>query len=423
MSEEDEIKDDVEFTTEKPQKADNTLLMVIITVGLLGLGFYINKKLMESKPEAKKADVESWAPSVRVLDLKKISYVPVIHTEGMVGASTKTLLISEVAGASVYISPLLEIGNVIPEGEILLKLDDADYQTQLTSAKSSLADAELLLAQEQARAVQAEREWKKLGRGGSATDLALRKPQIKSARARIEAAEAQIQKAERDVSKTVIRAPYTCKVDEKFIGSGAFVSSFSRIAEVSSIDKYKVSLPIDLNELRFLGKDLGIGLEVSLESLIGGESYDWLGKAVRFEGGVDSNTFSRMMVVDVERDESKIKGFELPPVGLFIKAKLHGEEIGEVFSIPREAIRENETLWLLSEENTLNSVNADIVRTERDSVLVNIGKLKDGDRIIISPIAIPVAGMQLDVEADNENSSESELKKDMSVKESADEAS
>ena len=408
MSEEDEIKNDVEFTTEKPQKADNTLLMVIITVGLLGLGFYINKKLMESKPEAKKADVESWAPSVRVLDLKKISYVPVIHTEGMVDASTKTLLISEVAGASVYISPLLEKGNVIPEGEILLKLDDADYQTQLTSAKSSLADAELLLAQEQARAVQAEREWKKLGRGGSATDLALRKPQIKSARARIEAAEAQIQKAERDVSKTVIRAPYTCKVDEKFIGSGAFVSSFSRIAEVSSIDKYKVSLPIDLNELRFLGKDLGIGLEVRLESLI---------------GGVDSNTFSRMMVVDVERDESKIKGFELPPVGLFIKAKLHGEEIGEVFSIPREAIRENETLWLLSEENTLNIVNADIVRTERDSVLVNIGKLKDGDRIIISPIAIPVAGMQLDVEADNENSSESELKKDMSVKESAEEAS
>ncbi len=384
----------------KSEKADNTLLMVICTIILLALGFYANKKLMATKPEAKKAEVEAWTPSVRVVETKLMSYTPEIGSEGMVTASTKTMLISEVTGGLVYISPDLKKGNVILEGEILIKIDDADYQTQLTTAKSTLADAELMLAQEEARATQAEREWKKLGRGGSASDLVLRKPQIKSAKARIESAEATIIKIERDVSKTVIRAPYTCMVNEKFIDSGAFVSNLSRIVEVSSIDKHKVRLPIDLNELGFLDDNSGIGSEILLESNIGGKSYLWKGTAVRFEGGVDSNTFSRIMVVIVERDESKQKGFELPPVGLFLKGKLAGKPMGEVFAIPREALREGDTLWCLNEDMTLNIVDVNIVRTERDVVMVDAKSLSDGAHIIISPIAIPVDGMNLKLESE-----------------------
>lgn len=400
MKAEDEIEEVPEIAEQKVEKADNTLLMVLLTVVLLVLGFYANKKLMATKPEAKKAEVESWIPSVRVVGIEKSSYTPVISTEGMVATSTRTMLISEVAGGIVYISPLLETGNVIHEGEILIKLDDADYQTQLTSAKSSLADGELLLAQEKARAVQAEREWEKLGRGGVASDLVMRKPQIKSAEAKIAVAEAMIKKAERDVKKTVITAPYTCMVNQKFIDSGAFVSGMSRIAEVSSIDKYKVRLPIDLNELAFLGESSGVGADVLLESRIGGKDYRWNGVAVRFEGGVDSNTFSRMMVVDVQRDESQDKGFELPPLGLFLQAKLEGTPLGEVFSIPREALREGDRVWRLSSEGTLSIIDIDVVRTERDSVLLGTGSLKNGDQIVVSPIAIPVEGMKLKLESD-----------------------
>ncbi len=385
------------------EKADNTILMVILSLLFLFGGAFIMKSLMETKPEAKKVAAESWVPSVQVIIAELVDYTPLIRAEGSVTPSTKTMLISEVTGAVTYISPELEKGNVISEGEILMKVDDADYLTQLTSAKSSLADAELLLAQEEAKATQAEREWSKLGRGGVASELMLRKPQIKSAKAKIVAAQAMITKGERDVNKTTIRAPYTCMVDHKFIDVGAFVSSMSQIAEVSSVDQYEIRLPLNLNELGLLAENVGVGSEVMLESNIGGKVYQWKGKAERLEGGVDSATFSRIMVVTVARDEAQDKGYELPPVGLFLKASFMGSPMGEVFSLPREVLREGDTLWMLNEEGVLKIIKAQVLRVERDVVIISAKSLRAGDRIINSPIAVPVDGMQLELELEKES--------------------
>ncbi|MGJ8657855.1 MAG: efflux RND transporter periplasmic adaptor subunit [Akkermansiaceae bacterium] len=396
------MKETNDSYTGADQKTDNTVLMVLLTIGLLVGGFFAFGALMGSKPEAKKAVAEVWTPSVKVEPLVEKDYTPVIEAEGEVEAATTTMLISEVAGAVVYISPKLEKGNTISEGEIILRVDDADYKTQLTSAKSTLADAELMLAQERARAVQAERDWKKLGRGGEASELVLRIPQIKSARAKIDAAEAAIAKGERDMAKTVIKAPYRCLVDGKFIDTGAYVSMMSQIAEVSSVAEYEVRLPLGLNEVGFLDEKSGIGSEVLLESTIGGEVYQWKGTAVRFEGGVDSSTFSRIMVVSVKPDlGQENEGFQLPPVGLFVKARVPGKAMGKVFSIPREALREGDSVWKLGESQKLEMVAVEVIRSERDEVIIEARddvKLTSGDRIILSPIAIPVNGMKLEVE-------------------------
>lgn len=396
------------------QKTDNTVLLVLLTVGLLVGGIFGFQWLMATKPEAKKVAPEVWTPSVKVIPLTEKNYTPVIRAEGEVEAATKTMLISEVAGAVVYISPLLEVGETIQEGEIILKVDDADYQTQLTNTKSALADAELALALEEARAEQAARDWEKLGRGGSASDLVLRKPQIKSAQAKIDAAEAAIAKAERDLEKTVIKSPYTCLVDQKFVDKGAYVNMMSQIAQVMSVEEHEVRLPLNLNEIGFLDKDLGVGSEVLLETTIGGKPYQWKGTAVRFEGGVDSSTFSMVMVVSVKRDSAREgENFLLPPAGMFVKAKVSGKPMGSVFSIPREALRDGEAVWVLAENEVLDIVPVEVIRTERDEVIIadkGGKKLTSGDRIIVSPVAIPASGMKLELEKSVESDAAGNLK-------------
>ncbi len=388
------------------QKTDNTLLIALLAIGLLVGGIFGFKWLMETKPEAQKSAVETWTPSVDVITLEEIDYTPVIRAEGEVEAATKTMLISEVAGAVVYISPLLEKGIVIEEGEVILKVDDADYKTQVTNAKSTLADAELFLAQEEARAVQAARDWEKLGRSEPASDLVLRKPQIKSALAKIEAATAAVEKAERDLAKTVIKAPYTCMVDQKFIDQGAYVNAMSQGAEVSSVEEYEVRLPLNLDEIGFLDEG-GIGSEVLLESSIGGKVYQWKGTAVRFEGVVDKATFSMVMVVSVKREAKENSDrFALPPVGMFVKAQLLGKPMGKFLSIPRKALRDDGFVWLLTENEQLEIIAVEVIRAERDRVIIkekeNEGKkLTSGDSVITSPIAIPVIGMKLNVDKDN----------------------
>tara|TARA_B110000908_G_scaffold63950_1_gene77775 strand:- start:915 stop:2171 length:1257 start_codon:yes stop_codon:yes gene_type:complete len=402
------MSEEKEDPTDRDQKTDNTVLIVLISIGLLAVGIFGLQWLMATKPDAKKAAPETWTPSVKVISLMAKDHTPVIRAEGEVEAATKTMLISEVAGAVVYISPLLEKGETISKGEVILRVDDADYKTKLTSMRSTLADAELVLAQEEARAVQSARDWQKLGRGGSATDLVLRKPQIKSAQARIEAAQAAVEKAQRDMAKTIITAPYTCVVDRKFIDDGAYVTMMSQVAEVSSVDEHEIRLPLNLNEVGFLDEELGIGSEVLLEATIGGKFYQWKGTAVRFEGGVDSSTFSMVMVVSVTLAKANgnpelvgRENFQLPPVGMFVKAKVPGLPMGKVFTIPREALRDGGAVWVLAENEVLEIIEVEVTRSERDEVIIKASgeqKLVSGDRIIVSPIAIPASGMKLELE-------------------------
>jgi hypothetical protein len=60
-------------------------------------------------------------------------------------------------------------------------------------------------------------------------------------------------------------------------------------------------------------------------------------------------------------------------------------------------------VWVLAENDALEIVSVEVIRTERDRVIIAAKdeadkKLTSGDRIITSPIAIPVIGMKLEIE-------------------------
>ena len=71
------------------------------------------------------------------------------------------------------------------KGRPFLVLDPTDFQTAKTAALARLARAEASLAQEDARAKQALLDWNDLGYTEPPTDLVLRKPQLKEAKANV----------------------------------------------------------------------------------------------------------------------------------------------------------------------------------------------------------------------------------------------
>ena len=105
---------------------------------------------------------------------------------------------------------------------MILRIDASDYDAALAQAKSNLEEARMALVSEEARAKQAERDWKSLGTGGEASDLTLRKPQLASARAKVEAAETAVKKAERDVERATVEAPYAARVETHAGGHRCF---------------------------------------------------------------------------------------------------------------------------------------------------------------------------------------------------------
>lgn len=382
------------------QKVIRPLVKLIAVIIVIGLGVAVMRYYMSNSVVATKQDKEVFEPRVEFIEVIADSYKVELTAQGQVEPVTQTMIVSEVAGAIDFVSPKLKTGGRFNKGEKMVKVSSADYQAQLAQAMASVADAEFQIAQEEARAVQAMRDWKKLGRGSEPGKLVTREPQLKSARAKLAAAEANTVQAQRDLLKTEIKAPYDCMVSSASVDAGGYLTKAGMVAEVYTADRVQVRLPLSLEDVSFLPKQL-VGAPVAVEAEVGRESMVWMGKVVRTEGLIDRATHTMMVVV--EMDETDGDGmFKVPPTGLFVKGIFEGKFFDKAVKIPREALRSGDVLWLLDSTDKLEVRKVKVERSERDYVIVTDG-LNDGERVITSPIELPVNGMKVEPEAKNNN--------------------
>lgn len=367
------------------------IVFTVLAVGAMGM-----KWLQENGPEASKEAPAEVVPVVRVVTAKFSDRQLHVNTQGRVEPAIRTQAAAEVMGRVLSVSPKFKPGGQFSKGEVMLEIDRADYVAAMAQAQSSLADAKLSLEREEARSIQARRDWNKLGRG-EPSDLVLGIPQITSAKARVKAAEATGEKAARDLDRTKLRAPYDCRVEATYTDLGSYISPGARLADLYSIDAFEVRGPVTLEEYGFLkqGPDGVVGAEVAMEARIGGRMYQWQGEIVRSEGNVDRNTLTMYQVVRVIPNTDNER-FDFPPAGLFVRARIKGRVMPEVAELPRAALRHDQTLLVVDGEGRLKIVSVDISRTMPTTVLVKAG-IKAGDRVVVSPIETPVDGMQLQV--------------------------
>lgn len=362
---------------------------------VLLVGFGVMKYLKDNGPVADRELPPRVVPVVNIMEVYAGKEQLTVTTQGRVEPTRRTQAASDVRGRVVMVSPKFEAGGVFAKDEIMLEIDSADYVAAQANARSALADAQLLLVQEEARAEQAKRDWEKLGRG-EASDLVLRKPQIDSAKAHIEAAQAAMEKAKRDLSRTKLRAPYYCRVAASYIDLGSYVMVGARLADLYSADAFEARVPVTLEELGYLNEDKIVGSSVSMKAVLGGDVRYWKGMVVRNEGQVDQQTMTVYLHVRIEISDEQ-EAYQLPPLGLFVEAEIRGRTIDQVIKIPRSALRADNTLLTVNERNELVIVKVTPVRTLAKSVLVSEG-LKDGSRVIVSPMETPVPGMKLSIQ-------------------------
>jgi len=375
-------------------------LLLIAAVFVVGVGGM--KWLVNNGPEAKKEPLKSKVPVVRVVQVQYRDHQLFVDTQGRVEPRSRTQIAAEVTGRVVSVSPQFKPGGQFSKGEVMLEIDRSDYVAALAKAESVLADARLQLEREEARAEQAARDWKKLGRG-EPSDLVLGKPQIVSAKARVKASLAGVEKAQRDLDRTKLRAPYDCLVEQVFTDLGAMAARGVRLADVSSSDAYEVRVPVTLDDFAFLNRSENgtIGEHVKLRAKLAGEWLVWPGEIVRSEGRVDSSTMTMYQVVQVKkRNEGDV--FSLPPSGLFVRAQIHGQVMPHVAEIPRVALRNDGSIMVMNRRDQLEIVPVDVARTLKKTILIRRG-VHQGDRVIISPMEAPVPGMKLKVYKDKKD--------------------
>jgi RND family efflux transporter MFP subunit len=365
------------------------VLSFVLALGFIFLGFGTLIALVLTKPSPEKTEEIELTTSVRVRALKETTHEVTIATQGVVRSCREVSLAAEVRGKVQSIAPQLVDGGAVEEGQVLVRIDATDFEAALARAESTLADARLALAQEQAQADQAASDWEKLGRG-QPSDLVLRVPQIAAAEARIVSARAEVRRARRDLERTEIRAPFDARVREAFVEVGAVVAVGSPVAELYSETDLEVRLPFSLRDFGYLRKDEEAAIELRAE--IGGETVIWPAVLDRIESEVERTTLSGYGLATIEPSADG----DLPPVGLFVEARVPGRVLERVLELPRSAVRGRNEIWVVR-DGRLAKRQVEILRSGREVLIVR-GDFEAGDQLVLTRLAAPLVGMKVEVE-------------------------
>ncbi len=358
--------------------------------------------LMATSPELDPDIPEPVAPTVRVLDVLPESIQLRVHSQGTVTPNQVTTLFPEVAGRVVWISPSLVNGGYFEKDDVLLMLDDQDYQSALQRAQAALtrAEAEYDHARYEHERMRSLEQRRLASR--SQMENTLKESRVKEAI--LEDARANFDQAQRDLERTEVRAPFTGLVQSESVDVGQLVGRNMSVATLYASDQVEVRLPIADRQLAFLNVPLGqrgalpkdAQPKVTLSAEYAGRTLEWSGRIVRSEAQID--TASRMVNVVARVDSD-----EPPTVGLFVDADIEGLTVDGIVVLPRTALRNGNRVLVVDDDERLRFRDVTPLRLYQDDVLID-GGLEPGERVCVSPMQTPIEGMRVHPVADDTTS-------------------
>ncbi len=383
--------------------ARNKLIKIVLPVAILSAGFALMLIMIMSRTAPRKEVKEDLGVLVEVISIKSQGYQVQVSGTGTVQARRETSITPQVSGRVTYVSPSFVRGGFFSKGQILFEIEKIDYELNVERAGAAFAKAELELIREESNAQVARQEWDRLkNKSVEANPLVLYEPQLKQAKANVASAKAVLKQARLDLERTRIYAPFNCRVRSEEIETGQYVKSGTGIGIVAGTDQAEIIIPLAMDELHWLrvprqGSQLS-GSEAIIKIISGNKVYSWAGKIVRSFGEVDERgRMARVVVVindPYNLKKKRIKGGPDLEVGMFVEGDLKGEILENVFLLPRNAIRENDTVWTVDDDNKLRIKPVTIIRRERMNILVRSG-LSDGERLVLTSVAGAADGMKL----------------------------
>ena len=375
----------------------------LTSIALLGAASAVAVLLFLNKPPAQISEPVYRPLSVDVAVAVKETVTVEVQAQGTVNALRETNIMAEVSGRIIETADNFLVGGFVAEGDVLLRIDPRDYQTDLLRAQASVESAESNLAQERGRAEVALREWKRLPSGSQrseeAKELYLRKPQLELAEAQLLAAMADLNTARDRLERTIIKAPYNAVIRAKHSELGQFVGAGSRLVDVFSVDQAEVRLPIPQSKLEYLALP---GVEgyagenaIDLYTDVAGDVKHWPATLHRTEGVFDDRSRVLYTVARIE-DPYALKHPGRAPLrlGTFVNANISGRAFDDIVVLPRHILRAGNNLWIVDENNILRNRQVSILRTGDDEIFVTAG-LDVGERVSLTSVDASLNGSEV----------------------------
>jgi RND family efflux transporter MFP subunit len=413
--------------------------------------------MVKFKREPKRLEVQEIPRAARVIPATEVAIVPRALGYGIVQAGEMWEAVAEVAGKIVEVHPELKKGAFLSRGQVLLRVDPAEYglamiraqaevenlqaqlkeldqnekdihhsleveKRSLTLSQKELERKRRLLAKGTISKSELEQEEKRvLAQENTAQNfqsaLNLIPSQRKAIQAKIASSRAQLEDTDLDIHKTTITVPFDCRISEVNVELAQYVPIGKVLAKADNISYVEIlaQIPIyafrrlmgpqgipstagklDMEEIR---KMLGFGAVVRLD--FGETIAEWQGKFMRTSEMLDPQTRTVGAYVAVNEPYKTIRPGERPPLvkNMFCEVELRGKTREKSMIIPRAALRQGETVYLATNDNRLENRIVEVDFAQGNLIAIKKG-LVDGDQVIVSDLIPAIDGTLLKLETD-----------------------
>jgi len=429
----------------------NVLARIIICAGVLFTGVMGMRTLAGMKKPPAEAKYEERPLRVELLQAEAENISVSLNAYGEVRALNTVSLAAEVSGKIVKIHPRLEVGEIIPKGDMLFRIDPRDYSGSVRQAqasadqwKNSISRLRKQYAMDKQRLKTLERnrdltkaEFERIRRlfrqdsvgtrsgvdaaeraFNSAMDMADQMAQtidlypirIKEAESSLRAAKASLSIANVGLERCEVRSPFNGRVKALSLELGQYVSPGVSVVTLADDSVLEIHLPLDTRDAR---EWLRFDADAETSDTDGAwfsrlyparcnirwtenrDDHQWEGRLHRVIN-FDPQTRTLTVAVRIEaKNALPHDAGKLPLVeGMFCSVEIPGKILSNVIRLPRWAVSFENTVYV-SHDNRLKTVPVKVARIQDEETFVSEG-LRPGDMVITTRLVDPLENSLLE---------------------------
>ena len=390
-------------------RALSGLVLLSVTVGLIGLGVWRLYTAVDETSARRPSQARERDYNADVATLQASTVTPVISAYGQVRAWRMLEVRAAGKGPIIEISRNFRDGSIVAAGELLFRIDPADFERRVKDAEVALAQAETEWAESKdtlslttaevgtaqrqlaLRKIDLQRKTGLMGKGFVAeTALEAAKNEaenaqqtlntklksritahmrIQSGRLSVERAKIVLEDARKLLRDTAYRAPFAGPLNDVVATLGKRVSENEKLGILIDPASLEVSFRVSDDEFGRLLADGTTGtlkpLTVKIRLDLGARSISIDGFLDRAGSVTDLAKGGRILFARIARGA----GLQIRP-GDFVAVEVLEEPLTNVVRIPVDAITDDGKIFLLADGDRLERHQARILRRQGESVIV-----------------------------------------------------
>ena len=388
--------------SEDIKKTPNIKIMLLSTLLVLATGILLYIYFIETSPHAERRPPIPYIPILEATPIVASSHKIYIKGMGVVVPAQVVTIKSRVSGEISKVNSKFVEGGTLKAGEIVLNIDETDYKLALAIKKNIVADAEYMLKLEMGHQEVAKREWELLKYDTTVTlkeqELALRQPHLEKAISALESAKAEEQKALLDLERTAVVAPFNSIIRTKFVELGSQVSVQESLAQIVGTDTYHIRMSVQVEKLPWFDIPVNGGKAGASVHIKTADGRTFEGIVLRLLGDLSPTGRMATVLVGVD-DPLGIKG-DSPLIKLlideYVELTVEGKTIENTIIVPRDAFRENDTIWTVDKNNIFHIRATKVIWKDSDVVIID-NTIPYGENLITSDFSGPIEGMSIKI--------------------------